>query len=68
MFELINRILARPERRDRGASAVEYALIVGLIVAGLVGLFATIGDSVTSRLNSACGKITFTKSGECVNP
>jgi len=67
MIEFINRILARDKRADRGASAVEYALIAGLIVAALVGLLATIGESVGNRLNSACAAITFQQDGSCRN-
>ncbi|MGM0449433.1 MAG: Flp family type IVb pilin [Pseudomonadota bacterium] len=47
-------------RDESGASAIEYALIVGLIVGALVGVFATfetelqnLFDSVTSQFTEA---------------
>jgi pilus assembly protein Flp/PilA len=31
---------------DRGATAIEYALLAGLIVAGIIALVATLGENV----------------------
>jgi Flp pilus assembly pilin Flp len=57
MTDLLNRLRARLGGRDRGATAVEYALILVLITAVLVVLFATIGNDVRFRLNQACVSI-----------
>jgi Flp pilus assembly pilin Flp len=37
---------------ERGLETVEYAIIVGLIVAGLVAVIATIGDWVKAQFDS----------------
>jgi Flp pilus assembly pilin Flp len=57
MTRFANRLRARLAKRDTGATAVEYALILVLITAVLVVLFATIGNDVRFRLNQACVQI-----------
>jgi pilus assembly protein Flp/PilA len=37
-------------RDERGLAAVEYALVAGVVVAGLVGVFGDIGGNATDRL------------------
>jgi pilus assembly protein Flp/PilA len=37
-------------RDERGLAAVEYALVAGVVVAGLVGLFGQIGTAAAARL------------------
>jgi Flp pilus assembly pilin Flp len=37
---------------ERGLETVEYAIIVGLIVAGLVAVIATIGDWVKAQFDN----------------
>jgi Flp pilus assembly pilin Flp len=56
MTNLVNRLqlLARNRNRDRGASAVEYALIVILITAVLAIGFGIIGQRVKTNLKTAC--------------
>ncbi|WP_295718791.1 Flp family type IVb pilin [uncultured Halovibrio sp.] len=39
-------------RDESGASAIEYALIVGLIVGVLVTVFSTFGDQIEGLFNS----------------
>ena len=39
-------------RDERGLAAVEYALVAGVVVAGLVGVFGSIGDNATDRLQA----------------
>jgi Flp pilus assembly pilin Flp len=36
---------------ERGATAVEYALIVGLLAGGILVLVTTIGQEITAILN-----------------
>jgi pilus assembly protein Flp/PilA len=37
-------------RDERGLAAVEYALVAGVVVAGLVGVFGAIGGNASIRL------------------
>lgn len=37
-------------RDERGLAAVEYAIVGGVVVAGLVGIFGDIGDQAVLRL------------------
>lgn len=37
-------------RDERGLAAVEYAIIAGVIVAGLIGLFGQVGDWSVDRM------------------
>jgi pilus assembly protein Flp/PilA len=39
-------------RDERGLAAVEYALVAGVVVAGLVAVFTTIGDNAEARLQA----------------
>ena len=53
MIEKIKRYAGR-RNRDRGATATEYALIMGIIVAGLVAILVVFGPMLYNNLNSAC--------------
>lgn len=46
------RLLRRILRNQRGATAIEYAIIAGGIAAVLVGAIATLGGSVTTLWTS----------------
>ncbi len=35
---------------ERGLAAVEYAVVAGLVVAGLIAVFGAIGDNALDRL------------------
>ncbi len=35
---------------ERGLAAVEYAVVAGLVVAGLISVFTDIGTTATNRL------------------
>lgn len=39
-------------RDERGLAAVEYALVAGVVVAGLVAVFTTIGVNAQARLEA----------------
>jgi Flp pilus assembly pilin Flp len=45
------------KKKDRGASAVEYALIMGLVVAVLITILLTFGPRIQAQLNNACTRI-----------
>jgi pilus assembly protein Flp/PilA len=58
MMDLLNRFflavqLARSD--ERGATAVEYGLIVALIAAVIVGVVATVGGQVAAAFQSLVG-------------
>ena len=44
--------------RDSGASAIEYALLVGLIAVVIIVAVTTLGQSVSTKLNTAAGALT----------
>lgn len=39
----------------RAVTALEYAILAGLVAAALVGMFATWGDALSNKLTSALG-------------
>jgi Flp pilus assembly pilin Flp len=49
--------------RDRGATATEYALIMGFIVAGLITILVIFGPAVAGWFNRACEHIN--AAGNC---
>ena len=50
-------ILKEIWRDESGASAVEYALIAGLMAAALVAVIGTFRDSLTNLFNTITGKM-----------
>jgi pilus assembly protein Flp/PilA len=56
MINLIAKLHARVAQRDRGATAVEYGLIVALIAAVIVVIVATLGGQISAAFTavSAC--------------
>jgi pilus assembly protein Flp/PilA len=62
MIEQIKRTLARSKNDDRGASAVEYALIMGLVVAALIGILLTFGPRIAAQFDNACEQVNFNAS------
>ncbi len=44
-------VLAAPKREEKGATAVEYALVIGLVSIVLVGLLAAFGPKLTAFVN-----------------
>ena len=43
--------LIAPKREEKGATIVEYALIIGLISLVLVGTWAALGDKITAMVD-----------------
>ena len=43
----IKSIVARLTRDNRGASMVEYSILIGIITAASIGFIATVGTSVS---------------------
>jgi pilus assembly protein Flp/PilA len=52
MNDLINRILAWHHSRDRGATAVEYGLIVAAIAAVIVVVVVTLGGKINAAFTA----------------
>jgi pilus assembly protein Flp/PilA len=50
-------VFARPCRDDRGATAVEYGLMVALIAAVIVAAVTLIGTNLTSVFNAVANAI-----------
>lgn len=51
-YVMLQNFLTRPLKKDEGATAVEYGLLVVLIAAVIVGVVATIGQSVLTGFNT----------------
>lgn len=43
-------------RRDRGATAVEYGIMLALIAAVVIGVVSTLGQAVVALFDTAVGK------------
>ena len=46
------------DKKDRGATAVEYGLMVGLIAAVIITAVALIGTNLSGLFNAVAGRIT----------
>jgi Flp pilus assembly pilin Flp len=49
---------------DRGASAVEWVIITGIVVAIVAGVGVIISKAITSKANDACNKISAAGTGD----
>ncbi|HWI43316.1 MAG TPA: Flp family type IVb pilin [Nocardioides sp.] len=52
---LLNARFAKAE--ERGATAVEYGLLVALIAAVIVGIVATLGTQISAAFTSVSGQL-----------
>lgn len=50
-------ILSRLYRDDRGITALEYALIAGIIVVTVVVGFTSLGDALSTKFSSIGGSL-----------
>jgi pilus assembly protein Flp/PilA len=64
MLEIVNRVLAwhNSRDRDRGASAVEYALIVFAVAAVIAAIVGLLGNVVLGKFTNTC---TAVNGGKC---
>lgn len=46
-------VIAKDSRSERGASMVEYALLVALIAVVAIGAVTLLGENTSNRLNAA---------------
>jgi Flp pilus assembly pilin Flp len=51
--KILHRVWNIRQRRDEGASAVEYGLLVALIAVIIVGAVAALGSTLTDKFNDA---------------
>lgn len=57
LFEYVNRVLAWSKSRDRGATAVEYALVLSAIVGALAVTLFFFGDNIQALTRQACQQV-----------
>ena len=57
LFVAAQNFLAVPLRSERGATAVEYGLLVALIAAVIVGIVIVVGKQVSDAFNSVSGNL-----------
>jgi pilus assembly protein Flp/PilA len=64
MINLIARLKARAATQDRGATAVEYGLIVALIAAVIVVVVVALGQNILAAFNTVNEQIGGMPEGE----
>jgi pilus assembly protein Flp/PilA len=55
---LVSKLRASSARRDDGASAVEYGLLVALIAVIIAGTVLILGNALSSKFKSACEAVS----------
>jgi pilus assembly protein Flp/PilA len=57
MLKSLVKFQARVATRERGATAVEYGIMVALIAAVIVGIVATLGDQIQTAFQEVSDTI-----------
>jgi pilus assembly protein Flp/PilA len=57
MLAYIATLLSKHTRSDRGATAVEYGLMVALIATVIIGAVILLGDNLSSMFNGVAGDV-----------
>jgi pilus assembly protein Flp/PilA len=66
---LVSKLRIRRVRRDDGASAVEYGLLVALIAVVIAGTVFILGQALNNRFNHACDSVSGQSQGApCAAP
>lgn len=52
LYAYLLSVLAQPLRREEGATAVEYGLLVALIAAVIITTVATLGSKINTAFNT----------------
>ncbi|MCJ8503652.1 Flp family type IVb pilin [Kocuria flava] len=52
-----NAVMSRLAREEKGATAVEYGLIVGLIAVAIVGVLVTLGPQLRGLFQTVQGSL-----------
>jgi pilus assembly protein Flp/PilA len=55
---LLSTLRALRTRRDDGASAVEYGLLVALIAVVIAGTVLVLGNALSGKFQDACNKVS----------
>jgi pilus assembly protein Flp/PilA len=58
MKNLVARLRRLGRRRDEGASAVEYGLLVAFIAVAIAVAVAALGGALNAQIDNACDKIS----------
>jgi pilus assembly protein Flp/PilA len=59
----VNKKLARLVADERGASFVEYVIVVGLVAIVCIGAFTTFGTTISGAITTQTGKISTAAGG-----
>jgi pilus assembly protein Flp/PilA len=59
-MDLLASVTGRIERNEKGATAVEYGLMVALIAGVIILAVATLGNNLRDLFNTVANKITGT--------
>lgn len=54
---LYSLVQERLEREEKGATAVEYGLMVGLIAVAIIAAVVLLGENLTDLFNSIAGEL-----------
>jgi pilus assembly protein Flp/PilA len=57
LYVSLQNFLAQPLRRDEGATAVEYGLMVALIAAVIIGVVTSLGTKLQGLFNTVATAI-----------
>jgi pilus assembly protein Flp/PilA len=56
--KVLEKLRVRRTRRDEGASAVEYGLLVALIAVVIAGAVIALGSALNGKFQSACKAVS----------
>lgn len=65
MKRLLAKLRAFRTRQDRGASAVEYGLLVALIAVVIAGTVVILGQALQGQFQAACDELTSQSDEDC---
>ncbi len=70
MKKVLDKLRVGRLRRDEGASAVEYGLLVALIAVIIAGTVALLGGALSDKFRESCSAVANAgdAAGECADP
>ncbi len=54
----MTKFISRIAKNERGATAIEYGLIAGLIAVAIITAVTLVGTNLTSKFNAIAGALT----------
>jgi pilus assembly protein Flp/PilA len=63
--KVLERLRVRRTRRDQGASAVEYGLLVALIAVVIAGTVVLLGNALSAKFQTACTTVANGDGSDC---